>query len=99
MTDIEVDDHGSGDALAITLGIRPFMPRTFYCSGKIFGCHSGEVPEHLEDYADLLFQMPVSCPGRLLPCGPLSLVATGCNKQWLATPASAIADRYCVIGT
>lgn len=49
VTGIDVEDHGSGDAVAITLQIDPFMPRTFYSAGMPGGFHSGEVPEHLRD--------------------------------------------------
>jgi len=54
VTGIDVEDHGSGDAVAITLQIKPFRPRTLYASDKLFGYAGGLVPNHLDAYSPLL---------------------------------------------
>lgn len=54
VTGIHVEDHGSGDAVAITLQIKPFRPRTLYASDKLFGYAGGSIPDHLYDYSPLL---------------------------------------------
>ncbi len=47
VTGIDVEDHSSGDAVAITLQIKPFRPRTLYASDKLYGYAGGLVPDHL----------------------------------------------------
>lgn len=49
VTGIDVEDHGSGDAVAITVQIKPFAPQTLYSSDKVFGFAGGTVPDHLYD--------------------------------------------------